>query len=826
LKIIADPDDLTANKLLLEMVLLPLPAKMRSRVPPAWVGSVCALGVLLAFTFFILVRGWERRAQEAAAAELVRQQIEQLQIATLRSMEVLYSISSLLETRGQIDRFQFQHFVRQALDRQPELQALSWNPYVRAECRSDFEKTATAQGFIGFSFRAQENAGGELVVEGEHLDYVPVFLIEPLDRNLRALGFDLNSDPVRRRSIEQARDTGKAVATAPVRLAQAFGKEPGFLVLLPVYDGPLPNTVMARRDQLRGFAVAVFRVADLVGSAIHTLSDRGIEAELFDESPGKEKLYGTVSSGNSAPDYHGRAVSWLEVAGRRWALVFNATPGFVSAQTHWQSWLILCGGLAFTFLTAAYLYGGWRRTCEVAAANAALQQEVLVRQRAEAAAAFADKAKSEFLASMSHEIRTPLNAILGYTQLMQRDRLLSEEQRDGVRGISASGHHLLGLINEVLDLSKIEAGRMELNPIDFDLGGLGASLAATFKPLCAQKRIGFRVEIDPRATQQVRGDEGKLRQVLINLLGNAVKFTTAGEVYLSISPAADKRWLFEVIDTGLGIPESELADIFKPFHQGSGAQHQGGTGLGLAIAQRQVDLLGGKLEIQSERGAGSRFYFNIPLADGSGKTEPAIRQVARLGPGSRVSALVVDDRRENRDVLGGMLSGIGCDVSYAATGAEAVQVHRELGPHIVFLDLLLPGITASETARLLMREGRNASMKIVAHSASPLTRLREEAAAAGCVDFLSKPFRSEQLYDCLQRHLGVSFEYAEPLPENDLPPTSNFSEIVLPEELCARLMVAAELHSTTALKAALQELRELGPAACELAGQIRHLMRS
>jgi CheY-like chemotaxis protein len=425
---------------------------------------------------------------------------------------------------------------------------------------------------------------------------------------------------------------------------------------------------------------------------------------------------------------------------------------------------------------------------------------------------------------MSHEIRTPLNAILGYTQLMQRDASLPPEQRDAVSGITSSGKHLLGLINEILDLSKIEAGRMELNPVDFDLTALASGLAATFRPLCAQKRIGFRLEAGPGA--RVRGDEGKLRQVLINLVGNAVKFTSGGEVFLGIRPAADGRWLFEVVDTGFGIPEHERADIFKPFHQGSGAQHQGGTGLGLAIAQRQVQLLGGQLDLESERGVGSRFSFSIPLAPASGELATVHPRVGRLAAGRKVCTLVVDDNRENREVLGRMLASAGCEVCFAAHGTEALKQLRARKPAIVFLDVILAGANGLEIAREILNDASLGSPKIVAHTASALARYREDAREVGCVDFLAKPFQCEQLYECLERHLGVEFEYATVTGETEATPDALSAPVPLPDQLFARLMVAAELHSTTALKACLQDLRAGGPETTRLAEEIRQLMRS
>jgi len=282
-----------------------------------------------------------------------------------------------------------------------------------------------------------------------------------------------------------------------------------------------------------------------------------------------------------------------------------------------------------------------------------------------------------------------------------------------------------------------------------------------------------------------------------------------------------------VIDTGLGVPEAEQKEIFKPFHQGNGSGHQGGTGLGLAIAQRQVELLGGKLELQSERGIGSRFFFCIPLSATVGATEETVPLVSRLVPGQTVRALVVDDHKQNRDVLGGILTAAGCKVFLASDGIEALDVALEQKPDIIFLDLLLPGLTGLEvTRRILLNTSDFTAPKIIAHTASPLTKYRDEAFAAGCVDFIPKPFTCERLYECLEHQLGVQFERAEISSELQSKPIAPLERVTLPGELCARLMVATELHSTTALKACLKELRGLGPNATRLAEEIRQLMRS
>ena len=792
----------------------------QKRSPPTWIGAVLGLGMVLSVALFLVIRGWEERDVEKAAGDLAGAQVEQLHVDMLRSMEVLHSITAFVSVRGQPTREEFRRFVEPALVRQPELQALEWVPRILAADRDRCEQAAVADGLKDFHF-TEMNSAGQVVPAGQRAEYFPVLYMEPMPGNEPALGLDLAAQPQRRAALELAARTGQPTATAPIRLAQKAGSQAGFLVFVPLFDRSVPDNRPRTSPPITGFAVAVFSVADLVHQQFAQLARQGITIKLYDESTAGQIMYA-----NTAAPATNRTVS-LAFANRRWVAAYTLAPDFRHDISWFQSWFVLLAGLGFTLLTTAYLYRGWQQTRKTARANAALQEEVAVRQRAEVAAEAANRAKSDFLASMSHEFRTPLNAMLGYTQLMQRDRSFSAEQRDAISGISQSGQHLLGLINEILDLAKIEAGRMELNPVNFDLESLGRGLAATFQPLCIRKRIGFRVEFAGGGQSQVRGDEGKLRQILINLLGNAVKFTSLGEVCLLCKNLGDDQWLFEVIDTGPGIPPAEMEDIFKPFHQGGNSRHQEGTGLGLAIARRQVELIGGRLELQSERGVGSRFFFQIVLPPAE-NFEPRLYApvLRRLKPGCRVRALVVDDRRENCDILARLLAEAGCDVRTAAGGREALTSVRDEAPHIIFLDLLMPDMDGIAATRALLAATPGGGCKIVMQTAAALAEYRDAAGRAGCVDFLVKPIRAEQLYECLRTHLGVEFEYDAPPVEAEPPSAWNAAPLPLSEDLYARLATAAELHSTTALKACLLELRQSGPEAGKLAEHIRHLMRS
>jgi PAS domain S-box-containing protein len=459
------------------------------------------------------------------------------------------------------------------------------------------------------------------------------------------------------------------------------------------------------------------------------------------------------------------------------------------------------------------------RTAELAKSNGALQAEIVERKRAEEAAEAANRAKSTFLAHMSHEIRTPLNAILGYAQILQRNQNLTPDQRRAVETIATSGNHLFGLIDDVLDISKIEAGRMELQSANFDLNSLVKRLESMFQHRCQQKGIRLAVENLLPQSCWVSGDEGKLRQVLINLLGNAVKFTQAGEVRLKADAPRGAGYRFEVRDTGIGIARDEQTDVLQPFHQGSGGSRKGGTGLGLAISKRTVELMGGALEFTSQLGAGSCFYFTVPLAAASGASFAHEQKFLRLAAGCKVRALVVDDIEENRAVLSGILKAMGCEVATAENGAGAIEMARSERPDIIFMDIWMSGMNGIEATQKILAE-HGGAIKLVAHSASAFDHEQRRYLDAGFDDFFAKPFRGERLCECLKNLLHARFEPDEP-DASALPP--ELAGFALPEKLTTRLKTAAELYSVTEIKGCLGEIAQLGPDGRRLAEHLQRL---
>jgi PAS domain S-box-containing protein len=387
----------------------------------------------------------------------------------------------------------------------------------------------------------------------------------------------------------------------------------------------------------------------------------------------------------------------------------------------------------------------------------------------------ANRAKSQFLSNMSHELRTPLNAVIGFTQIMQRDSSLNPEQQEYINIINRSGEHLLGLINSVLEMSKIESGRMSLEENDFDLSRLLATVESMFRFKARDKGIELYIDCSNQVPCYLRADEGKLRQVLINLMANAVKFTEDGHVTVRLSseerPALENSaascsllWI-EVEDSGPGIAPEEIELLFQAFRQTeTGRKSQQGTGLGLSISHRFVELMGGRLQAQSTLGKGTVFSFQVvvekleSLAEtGDRKAAPRVMGIAPHQPTYRI--LVVDDQFENRLVLVKLLTPLGFEVAEAQNGQEAIDLDKTWQPHLIFMDMRMPVMDGYEATRLIKAQRTSGRPAIIALTASAFEEERNLILHTGCDDFVAKPFREALLLAKIAEHTGVEFVY-------------------------------------------------------------------
>ncbi len=425
------------------------------------------------------------------------------------------------------------------------------------------------------------------------------------------------------------------------------------------------------------------------------------------------------------------------------------------------------------------------RTAELSRLNTelALLGEELRKSKEKADAA--NQSKSVFLANMSHELRTPLNAILGFAQLMSRDPDLLPRQRENLETIGRSGEHLLSLINDVLEMSKIEAGRTTLNLTGFNLYRLLSILESMFRLRALEKNLQLNFEIHPDTPHLIRADEGKVRQVLINLLSNAVKFTQQGGVTLRLRHRVDSQSIppivldFEVEDTGPGIASDEIQQLFNPFSQTTlGQKSNEGTGLGLAISYQFVSLMGGNLKVKSDAGRGSLFSFSIPVAlanpdDIEQSIEPSVaRRVTGLAPGQpNFRILVVEDKEPNRRLMIKLLSTVGFEVEQAANGQEAIEIWKAWKPHLIWMDMRMPVMDGHEATRRIKATEQGRETVIIALTASAFEEERNLVLSEGCDDFVRKPFREEEVFDCMNKFLGVQYIYEEQSRKSSIPVT-------------------------------------------------------
>ncbi|HEY9666183.1 MAG TPA: CHASE2 domain-containing protein [Coleofasciculaceae cyanobacterium] len=520
--------------------------------------------------------------------------------------------------------------------------------------------------------------------------------------------------------------------------------------------------------------------------------------------------------------------------------------------TRWKVltlYLFLSGGVLIAGSYCAFLVGWWipivspivaligsalaisgYQVLKLQQQRAELTRQNLAMEKEKIKAEAASQAKSQFLAKMSHELRTPLNAILGFTQLLNHDTSLSQEQQEYLSIIMRSGEHLLALINDILEMSKIEAGHITLHENTFDLYRLLNTLAEMFRLKAQSKGLQLFVEQTPEVPRYVITDEGKLRQVLINLLGNAVKFTESGQVVLrvkighrehdigykekntgivrhsnvpmSYALSSDTRLFFEVSDTGPGISPEDIDTLFEAFSQtSSGEKFVEGSGLGLAISRQFVQLLGGDITVSSNVGQGATFIFDIPVAvarkDDTETTQVRGRVMGLAPNQSGYRILVAEDNWANRQLLVKLLVGMGFQVKEAQNGKEAVALWSSWEPHLILMDMRMPVMDGYEATKHIKSQVKGQATAIIALTAHAFSEQRNHVLAAGCDDFVSKPFREDVLWSKIAEHLGVSYVYQESEDasssqfKDKLEVVTEESLAVMPKEWLAQLYLAA-----------------------------------
>ncbi len=626
-------------------------------------------------------------------------------------------------------------------------------------------------------------------------------------------GFNL-FDP---RSIPSTPSRGDRVVLSELRLGgETVPVRPGSVLPKPIWQMDTLN--LSYKQNAFSFAFAALAYEDQARTR-YRFRLEGLEPRWTEvDSLNRNARYTGVQPGN----YRFRVQASAD--DRNWNSEETSIAIFIASPWWATTWSRAAFVLSFLLLLA----GAYNLRVRVMQQQQARLRKLVDERTAELAEAKkqaeqANLAKSAFMATMSHELRTPLNAILGFSGLL-RDKAASDEQKRDLETINRSGEHLLALIDNVLDLAKIEAGRTELNMGRCDVRALAQDVADMIQVRAAAKGLTLTLIDDADAHTTVRADSLKLRAVLINLLGNAVKFTQQGSVTLRLSThaiAGSERMLlrFDVEDSGIGIAPDDQERIFHPFEQVAQASIQAGTGLGLAICRQLVELMGGTISLRSEQGKGSHFRVELPvelMAEAVVSLPLTRGRVVGLEPGQpEYRVLVIEDEQANSAVLERLLRVVGFEVRVAADGQKGIDIFLEWSPQFIWMDLRMPVMDGFEATRRIRRLKDGSDVKIVGLSASGFESQRREALAAGLDDYLRKPFRSEELFEWMARLIGVRYQRAEPVNSPDLPTDTEIlwdKVAALPENLREELQQAVVSLDISRISPVVSKIAERDPA--------------
>ncbi len=677
-----------------------------------------------------------------------------LQRAIDLHVEVLRGLARSIGNARPLTAEDFRRLVADPLVRYPGLKALSWNPVVNAGERQAHVAAMRTSGLPDYRIVARVD---EALVDAPIAPrYVVVAFIEPYAENRAAQGFDINSNTVRRSSIEASELSGLPVTTGRITLAQEQESQFGVLVLAPVLEAD---------GSLQGFVVAVLRLGALLQEVLGPNADPGLRYLLVDDEASTDPLLAAFGADLGMPDVEAIGVAPsvlrsrvpIQMPERRWQLLVLPSQVWLGAWVDWGTWSILLGGSLLVGMLGALL-GSLihrretvaaevnRQTATLAAVNSDLET---ARDQADAA----NRAKSEFLATISHEIRTPLNGVIGMTQVLA-DSDLDEQQQDSLQLIETSGQTLLALINDVLDLSQIDSGRLQLESVPTDLSVLSQEVIRIFHQSAEDKGLRLDAEIQA-GCPPIMGDPLRLRQLLFNLVGNAIKFTERGSVrFVSRWQEGEGDGIhleLEIRDTGIGIDPAFREQLFHRFSQADSSitRKYGGSGLGLSICARLTELMGGSITATDNAGGGSVFAVTVDLP--RAQVMPAAGM--ELGPldftGKRV--LVAEDNPINMRVISAMLKRLGCTVDIVDNGLKAAECAAD-GFDLILMDLQMPvlgGIEAAERIRAEETSSGRPRVPIIALTANAFSEAVEATRRAGMDGHLTKPLTQGALHESL-----------------------------------------------------------------------------
>lgn len=743
----------------------------------AVIAPITLILVVLIVAGFVNTAKLENRQQQAEIQGIGQNIAFQLQERFNAYNETLSALRRLVELSPDMGFRQFDYFTQEILKESQGISGFSYNYFVRDRDRPHFEQTQSAN-VPGKPFHITElNVQGELIVASKRPEYIVVTYITPLESNRRAIGYDIYSNPIRAEAIDRARYSGRPVATGLINLVQDQQNKAGILVLHPAYRQNFGRSGQEYPPEFTGFVVGALKISDMVNAATGNVAAPGIVFQLRDSAgqSGNQSLFSSAPgmAANTGLDWR----TTLTMADRSWELIVFPDEDWLHAHRPWQAWALSFAGLLVASMLQLLMLVTTGRTLliqeTVDEQTAQLRANSEALRQAKVAAESANLAKSQFLATMSHEIRTPLNGVLGMAYLLQKPDIKDNERLDYARVIMTSGNNLLTILNDILDLSKIEAGKIKLENHVFDPGQLMLETAALFAESANAKGLALDVSWRGKARMRYRSDPVRISQMLANLVNNAIKFTPQGFVRIEAreleGAAAETLLEFTVTDSGIGIPADKHDRLFKPFSQvdASTTRQYGGTGLGLSIVHHLARLLGGSVGFESQEGKGTRIWFQIRAnqvsADDASDLAAIAANISGEVPVRKTSSqagliLVVEDNAISRTVIVSLLENLGFRCKVVANGQEAVSaVMQGIQPALVLMDCEMPvmsGYQATEIIRRWEQESGKTHLPIIALTANAFEDNRQRCLAAGMDDFLAKPINMNLLVVTLNKWIN------------------------------------------------------------------------